>query len=136
MKKRKDKRTSRDGFSMRVKVWIEDRNGDMVMSMGRVAMLEAIERTGSLNRAAQEMNMSYRAIWLRLRSTEDRLGKKLMVSTTGGSEGGGTELTPLARAMIIKFRELNSDIAEAADSRFIAYSEEFLEDDDTEPPLE
>lgn len=89
-------------------------------------MLEAIEWTGSLNPAAQELNMSYRTLWGRLRKTEKRLGKKLLVRTTDGKEGGGSELTPLAKSIIERFRELNDRLEKEAARLFEEFGSTIL----------
>jgi len=127
MKRKKRREKKREGFHIRLKVWIEDENGELIMGTGRAAMLEAIERTGSLNRAAKELNMSYRALWERLRKTEARLGRKLLIRAAGGKEGGGSELTPLAKSMMEKFREMDRRLGEEADDLFAPYKIEFLE---------
>ena len=128
MSKTAARQRKKHGLSIHVKVWIEDNHHELIVGMGRVAMIEAIERTGSLNQAARELNMSYRALWERLRRTEKRLGKKLLVRTTGGKEGGGSELTPLAKSIIENFRELNSELENEAAQLFELFSRKFLKD--------
>ncbi len=116
-------------FSVRLKVWIENEEGELVIGMGRVAMLEAIKRSGSINQAAKELNMSYRALWGRLKSMEKRLGKKLLVKSPGGAKGGGTVLTPLAETLIERFRELNDRMESEARETFAKFSRDYMESD-------
>jgi len=122
MSKTAARQRKKHGLSIHVKVWIEDDHHELIVGMGRVAMLEAIERTGSLNQAAHELNMSYRSLWGRLCKTEKRLGKNLLVRTTGGKEGGGSELTPLAKSIIENFRKLNSELENEAAQLFEHFS--------------
>jgi len=49
-------------MKVRTKVWIEDDRGKVVFGVGRVRMLEAIRRLGSMNKAAKGLKMSYRAL--------------------------------------------------------------------------
>ena len=67
-------------FYIRSKVWMEDEEGNVVFGLGRLRILEAIQRLGSINAAAKELKMGYRAIWGRItaseRSEERRLGKE------------------------------------------------------------
>ncbi len=44
---------------IRTKVWIEDDTGQVLFGMGRVRMLEAIHRNGSIQSAAKDLGMSY-----------------------------------------------------------------------------
>ena len=78
--------------------------------MGRMNILQAILDHGSINAAAKSLGMSYRAVWLKINDTEKRLGKTLLIRQTGGSAGGGSELTPLGKNLVQKFRKLNAHI--------------------------
>lgn len=120
MKKKKVK------FQIRLKVWIENQEGDLVLGTGRVVMLEAIERSGSINKAAQQLNMSYRALWGRLMETEERLGRKLLIRSQGGAKGGGSQLTPLAVSLVKQFREFQSRLQEDANDIFKSSDIQFL----------
>jgi len=115
------KKASKKGnsqFTIRLKVWIENQEGELVLGTGRVVMLEAIERCGSINRAARELNMSYRALWGRLVETEERLGQKLLVRCHGGDKGGGSQLTPRACQLVRQFREFQSRLQSDAKEIF------------------
>src|SRR5208337_3664984 len=92
-------------LSVKSKVWIEDENGRVVFGTGRLYILQAISRHGSIRAAAQELKMSYRAVWGKIRATEKRLGQSLLYRKTGGLRGGGSELTPFAREIIGKFEK-------------------------------
>ena len=97
-----------------------------MLGTGRVVMLEAIERCGSINRAAQELNMSYRALWGRLVETEERLGQKLLIRSQGGDKGGGSQLTPLAGELVRQFREFQSRLQADAKEIFQSSDLQFL----------
>ena len=100
------------------KVWLVDEQGEVVLGLGRVKMLEAIRRLGSINAAAKELKMSTRAIWGRIKITEDRLGKPLLVRNVGGAAGGGSQLTDYAGALIELFNFLNQRIEKHSDQLF------------------
>jgi molybdate transport system regulatory protein len=82
---------------------------------GKVSLLEAIGRTGSISAAARELGMAYRHAW----ELVDDLGASFRVpvveKATGGSEGGGAALTAFGRELIVRFRAM-----ERAASRAIA----------------
>src|SRR3990167_5564785 len=75
------------------KIWLEEKGG-VAFAEGRRMLLESIDRLGSLNAAAKELGMSYRAAWGKIKATEKALGIKLLEVTTGGKGGGGATLTP------------------------------------------
>jgi molybdate transport system regulatory protein len=105
-------------YGLRTKIWVVDASGNVIFGMGRVKILEAIDRVGSINAAAKELKMSYRAVWGRIKATEERLGKELVVRTTGGASGGGSTLTPYARKLIRDYKAFRLQIIEDADARF------------------
>ena len=105
-------------FGLRTKIWLVDSSGNVFFGMGRVKILEAIERGGSINAAAKELKMSYRAVWGRIKATEERLGRELVVRTTGGTSGGGSTLTPYAMELIREYKAFRRQVIEDADARF------------------
>lgn len=91
-------------MNIKFKIWIEKGDG-VAFAEGRKMLLEAVDRLGSLNAAAKELGMSYRAAWGKVKATEKVLGIKLLKVTTGGKGGGGASLTPEARDLISKYKE-------------------------------
>ena len=105
-------------LSTRSKIWIEDGQGNVIFGSGRLKILKAIQRHGSINAAAKELNMGYRAVWARIHATEKRLGEQLLVKQSGGSAGGGSQLTPLAEFLIEKFGNVQKNIEKETDTQF------------------
>lgn len=111
--------TSKPGaLAIKSKIWIEDENGKVVFGAGRLLILLAVQRHGSLHAAAKELAMSYRAVWGKLRATEERLGQPLLMKRVGGSRGGGSQLTPFAETLIERFQQLESLTKATADTLF------------------
>lgn len=108
---------SHNAMSIRSKVWIEI-DGKPVFGRGRRFLLEAIDRHGSINQAATEINISYRRAWSYIKAMEDRLGLKLVVRHAGGKNGGGAALTGEARVFLRQFSALERGIKEMVDARF------------------
>lgn len=74
----------------------------------RIRLLEAIAEHGSLNRAAKAVPFSYKAAWDALDSMNNLAEEPLVVRTTGGRNGGGTQLTDYGRRMIALYRAMES----------------------------
>ena len=105
------------GLNAHTRLWVENENGEVVFGSGRVRILEAVARTGSLNKAAREMGMSYRTIWGRIRDTERRLGVKLLKRPAGGMRGGSI-LTPPGSLLLERFKEWRARVIEFSDGLF------------------
>ncbi len=108
----------RQPFHIRSKIWIEDESGNVVFGLGRLKILDAIDRLGSIQGAAKELKMSYRAIWGRIKATEERLDRPLLIRNIGGRTGGGSQLTPFALNLLVHFRHLHHRITTLSDSEF------------------
>jgi molybdate transport system regulatory protein len=100
-------------FAIRSKIWIEDADGNVVFGMGRYRMLAAIRDTGSLNATAKALKMSYRAVWMRIRTSEERLGKTLVET-----QGNGSRLTPFAERLMKQFDKLHAQVNHQSDDFF------------------
>lgn len=72
--------------TLRLHVWLEMDDG-LFFGLGRAQLLERIQKYGSLSKAAQEMHMSYRAAWGKIKKTEEIMGVKL-VEKVGGNKSG------------------------------------------------
>lgn len=74
----------------------------------RIRLLEAIEVHGSLSRAAKDVPLSYKAAWDALDTMNNLAEAPLVVRTTGGKHGGGTQLTEHGRQIIALYRAMES----------------------------
>jgi formylmethanofuran dehydrogenase subunit E len=108
---------SHSGMVIRSKLWIEV-SGEPVFGRGRRFLLEAIDKYGSINRAAKEINISYRKAWGYIKAMEERLGMKLVERQTGGKNGGGAVLTEDARKFLKNYEALEKGMQELVDERF------------------
>lgn len=74
----------------------------------RIRLLEAIAVHGSLSRAAKDVPLSYKAAWDALDTMNSLAEAPLVVRTTGGKHGGGTQLTEHGRQIIALYRAMES----------------------------
>jgi molybdate transport system regulatory protein len=84
---------------------------------GKIDLLEAIHRTGSLSQAARDLHMSYRRAWLLIDSLKSSFQESVTVAATGGKGGGGVTLTRFGKRLIRSYRALEHDIAMLAARR-------------------
>ncbi len=103
---------------IRSKIWIEDDSGNVVFGLGRYKIFEAIQRIGSIQAASKELKMSYRAVWGRIKATEERLNQQMLIRNVGGSAGGGSKLTPFAKSLMEQFQRLHKNILTQSDDLF------------------
>jgi len=80
---------------------------------GKVALLEAVERTGSITAAAKDLGMSYRRAWLLVDEVNHALREPAVESTKGGEGGGVSRLTPTGRRMVELYRGIERTAASA-----------------------
>jgi molybdate transport system regulatory protein len=99
--------------------WIE-KDGKVVLSEWRVALLEAVEQTGSINAAAAQQGVPFRVAWRKLQEMEDGLGVPLTERITGGPHGGGTRLTAAGQAYIARSMTAMAGLKDRAERQFRA----------------
>jgi len=85
---------------------------------GKIALLEQIERSGSLSQAARELGMSYRRAWQLLDSLNHCFRERVAVTAKGGRRGGGATLTAFGRELIRIYREFDAEIQARAARHF------------------
>jgi molybdate transport system regulatory protein len=87
---------------------------DCSIGPGKIALLEQIERSGSLSKAARILKMSYRRAWLLLEDLNRTLGQPVTTASIGGAGGGGARITPFGRHVVATFREIENAAMGAA----------------------
>jgi molybdate transport system regulatory protein len=94
---------------------------------GKVALLEAIARTGSISAAAREMGMSYRRAWLLVDAMNTLFRRPVVSASAGGRHGGGAALTEFGREVIERFREIEAGANRALTAKLKALEDELAE---------
>lgn len=91
-----------------VRFHIRDRGqeAELAIGPGKVALLEAIEQTGSITSSAKKLGMSYRRAWLLVAETNRCLVRPAVETSTGGQRGGGATLTPVGVELVRRYRAL------------------------------
>jgi molybdate transport system regulatory protein len=103
-------------MEMRSKFWIENK-GEVVVGGGKTSLLLAVDRLGSIQRAADEFGMSYRHAWGAIKKIEQRAGFKIL-DTKLGRKDGGAQLTPKGKEFIGRVDSLLKDLQAIVEKRF------------------
>ena len=98
-------------------IWIEI-EGQVALSTWRLGLLQTIAETGSINAAADKMNIQYRIAWQKIHEMEERLGVKLLDTQTGGLHGGGATLTPAGQDYVDKLTRLQAALAPIVEAKY------------------
>lgn len=101
------------GLRVRSKIWVENDEGKLVIGTGRLRILEAIREVGSMNKAAQMLNQPFRAVWGKIRATEERCGFIVVERTSGGSR-----LTAKGQQLLDSYIQLRDRCEGFADAHF------------------
>ena len=80
----------------------------VAMGPGKAALLEAIERTGSISAAARAMNMSYRRAWTLVDTMNRCFREPLVQAGSGGRGGGGATVTAMGRDVLGRYRAMEA----------------------------
>jgi len=87
---------------------------------GKVALLEAIGKAGSIFGAARSLEMSYRRAWLLVEEINAALSEPAVAAATGGQHGGGAALTPMGEQIISLYRAIENHARASSNSEFRA----------------
>ncbi len=97
-----------EGARINGRLWLEKAERGFA-GAGRIALLEAVARHGSIAAAARALGMSYKAAWEAVDAMNSLAEHPLVVRTTGGRRGGGTRLTGAGAALVQQFRRMQLD---------------------------
>lgn len=93
----------------------------IAMGPGKAALLEAIDRTGSISGAARDLEMSYRRAWL-LVDTMNQCFKQPLVSTeTGGQKGGGAHVTEFGQDVLRRYLAMEAKAAASVEGEMAQF---------------
>lgn len=98
---------------VRSKIWIQNDDAKLVIGTGRLKILEAILELGSMNKAAQKLKQPFRAVWGKIRATEERCGFKLVTATKEG-----TRLTREGLDLLWAYTRLRNRCEKYTDAQF------------------
>jgi molybdate transport system regulatory protein len=101
---------ARPKVSFRMRITTGD---SIAIGPGKIALLEALDDTGSITSAAKSLDMSYRRAWLLMSELNAALKQPAVESLTGGVAGGGSRLTAVGKSLVTRYRRVERTAAEA-----------------------
>jgi molybdate transport system regulatory protein len=75
----------------------------------QILLLQAINLTGSITKAAKNMGISYKTAWDRIETMNNLSITPLVKRSAGGAKGGGTALTEKAEQIIAEFLQIQQE---------------------------
>ena len=85
----------------------------IALGPGKVALLEEIDRSGSISKAARKLGLSYRRAWTLVNTMNKSFKSCLVTGSAGGRKGGGASLTPLGLKMAKTYRVMETKAEKA-----------------------
>jgi molybdate transport system regulatory protein len=91
-----------------------DFDGERRLGPGKIALLEAIERKGSIAAAGREFGMAYRRAWLLVDALNHMFNHPVVETRGGGKDGGGAVLTDLGAEIVSRYRAIEAKARKGA----------------------
>ena len=95
-------------YKIKSRIWIEA-DDNVLLGEGRVHLLKAIDKTGSLSKAAKSLKISYKKAWTLIDAVNKSSKKPVTTSSIGGKGGGGAIITPYGKKLIKVFEDINKN---------------------------
>jgi molybdate transport system regulatory protein len=99
--------------------------GRLLIGRERIALLETVMQCKSITKAAEIAGFSYKTAWDAVNAINNLMPRPAFITRTGGSHGGGAEVTDEGRRLILVFRRLEEKLGRIS----AAIAEEGLEHD-------
>jgi molybdate transport system regulatory protein len=91
-------------------------DSQIALGPGKVDLLEGIERSGSISKAARELGLSYRRAWTLVDTMNKSFKSYLVQGSAGGGKGGGSYLTPLGKKITKIYRTMEKKAEDSIQS--------------------
>lgn len=100
-----------------MKVFADD---EAYLGKGPIDLLMAIEKEGSIAKAAKTTNLSYRKAWQLVENMNRVATQPLVEKKLGGNRGGGASVTPKGKAILKSYLSLEEQVEHFIQSNFNA----------------
>ena len=97
-------------------------DAEIAFGPGKAELLLAIHTTGSISKAAKQMNMSYRRAWQLVDTMNRNFISPLVTTQTGGSHGGGAQVTAFGLEVVEKYQQMQTIAKQSVESEMVDFS--------------
>jgi molybdate transport system regulatory protein len=94
-----------------------DFGSERALGPGKIRLLEAVGRSGSISQAGRSLDMSYRRAWLLIDDMNQCFREPVVTTQSGGAQGGGAALTPFGQELIETYRAIEAQAIVATRSQ-------------------
>lgn len=107
-------------MKLKVKLWIENEEEKLVFGDGKNAVLEYLDTTGSINKTAEELNMSEDNVHKHLQILEDNNSEEMVLRIQGlkKSSKASYVLTSHARETLQTYQIYKYDVNKFAQKKY------------------
>jgi len=95
---------------------------EIAIGPGKAELLHAIAATGSISASAKQLGMSYRRAWLLVDTMNRCFREPVVASATGGTGGGGAQVTPFGRRVLARYAAMQARVDRALDPALARFS--------------
>lgn len=81
---------------------------EIALGPGKAELLALVEKTGSIGKAAKQMDMSYMRAWSLIQTTNACFQEPLVEAVRGGHERGGARLTDTGRRALLLYQQMEA----------------------------
>jgi molybdate transport system regulatory protein len=89
-----------------VRPWVEGELRLAGLDSRLIALLRAVDDSGSINQAAKQQGLSYKGAWQIIERANTSAPQVLISTSIGGTKGGGTRLTDAGKSLLALFDNL------------------------------
>jgi molybdate transport system regulatory protein len=93
------------------------RGSEIVLGPGKADLLDALEATGSLRKAAAALRMSYMRAWQLVQTMNGAFREPLVALARGGASHGGATLTPSGVKILALYRTMETRCEKATSAQ-------------------
>lgn len=104
------------------------KEGHTIMGRGQIQLLKAAMECGSLQAAAEKMQMSYSKAWRITKASEEMIGKPLIKKSADQSYSGGSALTEFGEQLVTAFDAFTAEADPLLKALFQQHFHQFIDE--------
>jgi molybdate transport system regulatory protein len=98
----------------------------IAMGPGKAALLDSIQKNGSISAAARDLGMSYRRAWILVDTMNQCFSSVLVETLTGGTRGGGAQVTEFGKEVLLRYRAMELKATSSVSAEMAEFSQYML----------